>query len=329
MKKIYTMVAAALAVGVSANAQDLTPTEVELKNPSFEEIGTTYPDGMGNLEGWEIAGGNATTTDDAGNTVSTNLYAFQNRNKSWTDGNYGMRSAADVNIDGGNYIMQTVMGQKPGTYVLQFDGEITRNGWKGGWGEGMKGFAFIVDNYGDPETEGTAEEPAEGSTFFYVGDQSKGDTWQILYRYYVVHTTEAATFDDGETDIKFGFGYPTSSASISKARFCFDNFHLYYFDTDNTDDVKKYVDETLIGAIKSVNDSGETLYKVVNPTGSIEQTLAGVVGNTPATLGISDVTVAPATVEGNNKYYNLQGIEVADPTQPGLYIHNGKKILVK
>ena len=30
----------------------------------------------------------------------------------------------------------------------------------------------------------------------------------------------------------------------------------------------------------------------------------------------------------NNKYYNLQGIEVAHPVK-GIYIHNGKKIIVK
>ena len=30
----------------------------------------------------------------------------------------------------------------------------------------------------------------------------------------------------------------------------------------------------------------------------------------------------------NNKYYNLQGIEIAHPVK-GIYIHNGKKIIVK
>lgn len=31
----------------------------------------------------------------------------------------------------------------------------------------------------------------------------------------------------------------------------------------------------------------------------------------------------------NGKYYNLQGVEVANPTTPGIYIHNGKKFVVK
>ena len=30
----------------------------------------------------------------------------------------------------------------------------------------------------------------------------------------------------------------------------------------------------------------------------------------------------------NDKYYNLQGIEVAHPVK-GIYIHNGKKVIVK
>lgn len=34
-------------------------------------------------------------------------------------------------------------------------------------------------------------------------------------------------------------------------------------------------------------------------------------------------------VNGDHKWYNLQGVQVAQPTQPGLYIHNGKKVIVK
>ena len=33
--------------------------------------------------------------------------------------------------------------------------------------------------------------------------------------------------------------------------------------------------------------------------------------------------------EGDNYYYTIDGIRVAEPTRPGLYIHNGKKIIVK
>lgn len=42
--------------------------------------------------------------------------------------------------------------------------------------------------------------------------------------------------------------------------------------------------------------------------------------------GVENVAVDAAD---NAKWYNLQGIEVAEPTQPGLYIHNGKKVIIK
>ncbi|MDE6379894.1 MAG: hypothetical protein K2L11_05425 [Muribaculaceae bacterium] len=41
------------------------------------------------------------------------------------------------------------------------------------------------------------------------------------------------------------------------------------------------------------------------------------------------VEAVEATVAGDNYYYSIDGIRVAEPTRPGLYIHNGKKIIVK
>ncbi len=35
------------------------------------------------------------------------------------------------------------------------------------------------------------------------------------------------------------------------------------------------------------------------------------------------------TPQGDNRYYNLMGQPVAEPTQPGIYIHQGKKLVVK
>lgn len=31
----------------------------------------------------------------------------------------------------------------------------------------------------------------------------------------------------------------------------------------------------------------------------------------------------------DNNRYSIDGVRVAEPTQPGLYIHNGKKVIVK
>ena len=35
------------------------------------------------------------------------------------------------------------------------------------------------------------------------------------------------------------------------------------------------------------------------------------------------------TYQGDNRYYNLMGLPVAEPTQPGIYIHQGKKLVIK
>ncbi len=54
-------------------------------------------------------------------------------------------------------------------------------------------------------------------------------------------------------------------------------------------------------------------------------------GNNEAvyTLEFDDAGIETVTLpQGDGKYYNLQGMEVVHPTH-GLYIHNGKKVLVK
>lgn len=45
--------------------------------------------------------------------------------------------------------------------------------------------------------------------------------------------------------------------------------------------------------------------------------------------GKSTDVKAVEVVKGDNKWYNLQGVQVAQPTKAGIYIHNGKKIIVK
>ena len=48
-----------------------------------------------------------------------------------------------------------------------------------------------------------------------------------------------------------------------------------------------------------------------------------------SSLGIGDQVSVPTELTGNDKWYNLQGIEVAAPFTPGLYINKGKKILIR
>lgn len=58
-----------------------------------------------------------------------------------------------------------------------------------------------------------------------------------------------------------------------------------------------------------INGSGISVVKIAIPTGT----------------GVKEVNAAAS----NGKYFNLQGVEVSNPSLPGIYIHNGKKILVK
>lgn len=320
MKKISTLLLAAASVALAANAADLTPVAVEIANPSFEE---------NNIEGW-------TTKGEAWNVE--NWYAMQNRNKSWTDGNWGIRSASDVDIEGANYMYQTVVDQKLGTYVLQVDGYFARNNWKGNIGdiEGARGYVFIADDAcEDTDLPGTEEEPATGISATYGVNMSKGENYFITYRFYVVHTTDSFLDDFGSTGITIGLGYPGDCPAVSKARFVADNFVLRYFDTTDTDAVKEFVNAEIadIEAGKYSNE-GATPNAVINPSGNVDVALQGFQTNTgrtvntstPVESGITDIA-APAVKD--NKYYNLQGIEIAKPTTAGLYIHNGKKYIVK
>ena len=71
-------------------------------------------------------------------------------------------------------------------------------------------------------------------------------------------------------------------------------------------------------------------------TGSMTFTLGGVdafciitlEGYLTGALGIEESVSVPVRIH-DGKTYNLQGIEVSEPTQKGIYIRNGKKIIIK
>ena len=62
------------------------------------------------------------------------------------------------------------------------------------------------------------------------------------------------------------------------------------------------------------------------PKGDDQSCFAITLQGTKQTTGIVDVIANKR--EGNGKIYNLQGIEIANPTK-GIYIRNGKKFIVK
>lgn len=45
--------------------------------------------------------------------------------------------------------------------------------------------------------------------------------------------------------------------------------------------------------------------------------------------GIDNVVLAPSARPADDRIFNLQGIEVSNPTVPGIYIRNGKKFIVR
>lgn len=356
MKKISTLLMAAAALTFSANAVE--PVEIEIANFSFEE--GDYVAGAANANvkeftGWNIMG--SAGINESGE--ASGFYAVQYRNKSWTNGNWGNRSAAEPNVEGANYIYQKLSGVTPGIYVLQFDGQIARNNWQNDLiitneeGETVAtyyGFAYIMDNYPsatpDKLVPGVATEEGDGITALWTTGRGSGtgNKWFSLSRYFVIHVCSPDTYTDEETDLEFGFGYPNNvdaegnSVAITKARIAFDNFILRRFDTTDVEEVKAWVNAE-IAKIEAGDYSVPTVpaggtdpepvkMAVTNPSGNVNIPLVGFVTNSgwePST-GINDI-VAP--VVKNDKYYNLQGIEIAKPTQAGIYIHNGKKYIVR
>ena len=47
------------------------------------------------------------------------------------------------------------------------------------------------------------------------------------------------------------------------------------------------------------------------------------------TTGITNPKVYNAAANGDNAWYNLSGMRIKEPTQKGIYVHNGCKIVVK
>ncbi len=90
--------------------------------------------------------------------------------------------------------------------------------------------------------------------------------------------------------LTLGYGHSAFANGNPKGCLECDNFKLYYFPNCTTDQVNEWLQ------------------------------------NDGAIAGVADVEAAPV---GDNKFYNLMGVEVAEPTAAGIYIHNGKKFIVR
>jgi len=259
MKKISTLLTAVAALAFNASAVD--PVDVPINNFSFEETDASIV-ACEHLAGWTIVGSDALKEDG----TASFLYSFQSRPASWSNGSFGIRSGAAVDLTGANYLTQTVSTQKPGVYVLQFDGRTARTNWKNDlntktWDEDgnlvsidyyFYDMAFLYDNYGGIEgvEAGTTPED-EGTTILWSNGHPNPNGWfnSDWPRYYLIHKTAPETFDDGETEITFGFGFPESNnvdadgntLNLSKAQIACENFVLRFFDTEDIQVAKDWV----------------------------------------------------------------------------------------
>lgn len=111
------------------------------------------------------------------------------------------------------------------------------------------------------------------------------------------------------------------------------NAPAYYFWLDDSD--------LTLDGLTGYDDDGKPIYGRYTITGyvSLSYNLKTIAGGYPNGNGFSyvyedtdnyvDGVAAPIVEpEGDGHYYNLQGIRVSNPT-PGIYIRNGKKIIIK
>lgn len=102
----------------------------------------------------------------------------------------------------------------------------------------------------------------------------------------------------------------------------------YYAQLAGTDEVFAAVEETeTVGEGDSAVEVGTGKYSVTYPLYRIQKVCTKITVFKQIGAGVEGIEATE--VAGDNYYYNLQGIRVAEPTHPGIYIHNGKKIVVK
>ncbi len=209
--------------------------------------------------------------------------------KSAHEGNWYIRIAVNNGLEPETYVQQFVeTGKGPGVYVLTAACSASRDGWRGDINKVGGGEPYVDEN--------NMGKPGSMYCALWIADD-EDDPEDPESRGFVKVGEDKGAWQvitiiyKSEVDqpyLTIGYGLPKSSDGIPKPNIQCDDFKLQYYDT---------MDEEAVRA----------------------QLFGG--------SGIDEIYVAEESV-GDNKYYNLQGIEVAEPTT-GLYIHNGKKVLVK
>ncbi|MDE5850601.1 MAG: hypothetical protein K2H38_10700 [Muribaculaceae bacterium] len=85
-------------------------------------------------------------------------------------------------------------------------------------------------------------------------------------------------------------------------------------------------ENTVLSAAAGTHNEETNLYDVVYALYRIDTAISKI---TVFSQVGGDAVEAINAVEGDGYWYTIEGVRVAEPTQPGLYIHNGKKYIVK
>lgn len=292
------------AAAVSLGAYALEPQVIAMGNADFESLGTKTDE-----SGAEVSKGKGDKLEEGWEQVgSSDWFSYANYNKAHSEdpdlvaheGNWYVRCVnTSAVVPAGTYIMQEVAKPGIGVYALTADVVVSRNSCKGGLTDAQFGFLFLGDNdsdIDDPEDPGYLKvfqtnktEQATNEDGTPKFDES-GAPVMVPVQDYSRKTVRVIIESEAKRGgLTVAFGIPTASEGISKGWLECDTFVLEYFGEDAT------IDE-----VKAYYDE-----------------LTAVEG------------IEAEEVAGDNYYYTIDGIRLDQPNRPGLYIHNGKKIIVK
>ncbi|HEY9551389.1 MAG TPA: alpha-amylase family glycosyl hydrolase [Prevotella sp.] len=146
----------------------------------------------------------------------------------------------------------------------------------------------------------------------------KDPNWTNVYFY--------AWGNDGNNTQLLG-GWPGTATDIQKKQIDGATWYCHTFDIDKKDYSFNIIFNRGSGQMQTVDIGpiNQDSYYEISGTVNGKYTVTNV---TPATTGIAPI-VAEKAGSANNAWYTLSGQRVEKPAQKGIYIHNGKKMVVR
>lgn len=83
-----------------------------------------------------------------------------------------------------------------------------------------------------------------------------------------------------------------------------------------------------VAAVGTLDEETGT-YSVTHPLYRIDTAITKITVYKPLGSSAVESVGVETEVEGDNWYYSIDGVRMAQPTRPGIYIHKGKKIIIK